>query len=170
MTMIKDRPIEVGDRVQPGHWEGDLIIGQGSASAMVTLRERVTHYGIIINLPADHTALTVNAAVQQAFAELPAHLARTLTWDQGTEMARHQDLAAATGLRIYFAERSSPWQRGANENFNGLARQFFPKNTDLSRHSHDHVNAITRLLNERPRKTLGFQTPASRFRMATNAA
>jgi len=170
MTMIKDRPVEVTDRVQPGHWEGDLIIGQGSASAMVTLRERVTHYGIIINLPGDHTALTVNAAVQQAFAELPPHLTRTLTWDQGSEMARHQDLATATGLRIYFAERSSPWQRGANENFNGLARQFFPKNTDLSVHSHQHVTAITRLLNGRPRKTLGFHTPAHRFRTARNAA
>jgi transposase, IS30 family len=123
-----------------------------------------------VNLPGDHTALTVNAAVHQAFAKLPPHLARTLTWDQGTEMARHQDLAAATGLKIYFAERSSPWQRGANENFNGLARQFFPKNTDLSLHSHEHVNTITRLLNDRPRKTLGYQTPAARFRAASRAS
>jgi len=170
MTMIKDRPTEVQDRVEPGHWEGDLIIGLGSRSAMITLRERVTHYGIIINLPGDHTALTVNAAVRQAFAQLPPHLVRTLTWDQGSEMARHQDLAAATGLSIYFAERSSPWQRGANENFNGLARQFFPKNTDLSRHSHEHVHGITALLNERPRKTLGYQTPTARFRAAAKAA
>jgi IS30 family transposase len=169
MTMIKDRPAAVQDRVEPGHWEGDLIIGLGSKSAMITLRERVTHYGIIVNLPADHTALTVNAAVRQAFAQLPPHLVRTLTWDQGSEMARHQDLAAATGLSIYFAERSSPWQRGANENFNGLARQFFPKNTDLSRHSHEHVNSITALLNERPRKTLGYQTPTARFRAAAKA-
>lgn len=170
MTMIKDRPRQVQDRAEPGHWEGDLIIGQGSASAMITLRERVTHYGIIVNLPGDHTARTVNAALQQAFAPLPTHLVRTLTWDQGTEMARHQDLAAATGLDIYFAERSSPWQRGANENFNGLARQFFPKNTDLSVHSHESVESVTRLLNERPRKTLGYQTPAQRFRNATKAA
>ena len=170
MTMIKDRPTEVQDRVEPWHWEGDLIIGLGSRSAMITLRERVTHYGIIINLPGDHTALTVNAAVRQAFAQLPPHLVRTLTWDQGSEMARHQDLAAATGLSIYFAERSSPWQRGANENFNGLARQFFPKNTDLSRHSHEHVHGITALLNERPRKTLGYQTPTARFRAAAKAA
>ena len=127
MTMIKDRPVEVQDRVEPGHWEGDLIIGLGSASAMITLRERVTHYGIIVNLPSDHTARTVNAAVQQAFAQLPPHLVRTLTWDQGSEMARHQELAAATGLKIYFAERSSPWQRGANENFNGLAGSSSPK-------------------------------------------
>ena len=170
MTMIKDRPVEVQDRVEPGHWEGDLIIGLGSASAMITLRERVTHYGIIVNLPGDHTARTVNAAVQQAFAQLPPHLVRTLTWDQGSEMARHQELAAATGLKIYFAERSSPWQRGANENFNGLARQFFPKNTNLSQHSHKYVDAITSLLNERPRKTLGYQTPAARFRAASRAA
>lgn len=170
MTLIRDRPVEVQDRVEPGHWEGDLIIGLGSTSAMITLRERVTHFGIIVNLPGDHTALTVNAAVQQAFAQLPAHLGRTLTWDQGSEMARHQELAAATGLDIYFAERSSPWQRGANENFNGLARQFFPKNTDLSRHSHEHVAAVTRLLNERPRKTLGYQTPINRFRTAARAA
>ena len=169
-TMIKDRPVAVQDRVEPGHWEGDLIIGLGSTSAMITLRERVTQYGLIVNLPGDHTALTVNAAVQQAFAGLPSHLTRTLTWDQGSEMARHQELAAATGLNIYFAERSSPWQRGANENFNGLARQFFPKNTDLSRHSHEHVSAITRLLNERPRKTLGYQTPANRFKAASRAA
>lgn len=169
MTMIKDRPDEVTSRIEPGHWEGDLIIGLGSASAMITLRERVTHFGIIINLPGDHRAVTVNAALQHAFAQLPATLARTLTWDQGSEMARHQDLAAATGLSIYFAERSSPWQRGANENFNGLARQFFPKNTDLSQHTHEHVNAVTRLLNDRPRKALGYQTPAQRFRTAAKA-
>jgi IS30 family transposase len=137
---------------------------------MITLRERVTHYGMIVNLPGDHTALTVNAALQQVFGQLPPHLARTLTWDQGTEMARHQELATATGLKIYFAERSSPWQRGANENFNGLARQFFPKNTDLSLHSHQHVTTITHLLNTRPRKTLGYQTPAQRFRAASRAA
>ncbi len=170
MIMIKDRPDEVAARIEPGHWEGDLIIGLGSTSAMITLRERVTHYGIIINLPGDHRAVTVNAALQAAFDQLPAGLTRTLTWDQGSEMARHQDLATATGLRIYFAERSSPWQRGANENFNGLARQFFPKNTDLSQHTHEHVTAITRLLNERPRKTLDYQTPAQRFREAAKAA
>ena len=170
MTMIKDRPAEVQDRVEPGHWEGDLIIGLGSRSAMITLRERVTHYGIIVNLPADHTALTVNAALHQAFDQLPPHLVRTLTWDQGSEMARHQDLAAATGLRIYFAERSSPWQRGANENFNGLARQFFPKNTDLSRHSDEHVHGITALLNGRPRKTLGYQTPTACLRAAAKVS
>jgi IS30 family transposase len=164
MTMIDKRPAEVEDNQQAGNWEGDLIVGVGSASAMVTLRERKTQFGIIVNLPVDHTAASVNAAVIAAFASIPAHLKRTLTWDQGTEMARHQDLAAATGIDIYFAERCSPWQRGANENFNGLARQYFPKGTDLSVHSDAHVATVTKELNARPRKTLGYLTPAARFR------
>jgi hypothetical protein len=107
--------------------EGDLILGEGCGSAMVTLRERVTQFGIIVNLPIDHTAVSVNAAVTAAFAQLPAHVTRTLTWDQGVEMARHRELATATGMPIFFAERSSPWQRGSNENFNGLARQYYPE-------------------------------------------
>lgn len=164
MTMIGQRPPEVETKAEAGHWEGDLIVGPGSASAMVTLRERKTHYGIIINLPADHTAATTNEAITRAFATLPSHLKRTLTWDQGVEMARHQELAAATGLRIYFAERSSPWQRGANENFNGLARQYFPKSTDLSGHSEEHVKRVCTELNTRPRKGLGYLTPAAKFR------
>jgi transposase, IS30 family len=127
MTMIDERPAEVETKQQAGHREGDLIVGIGSASAMMTLRERKTHYGIIINLPIDHTASSVNAAATAVFATMPAHMRRTLTWDEGAAMARHRDLAAATGVKIYFAERSSPWQRGANENFNGLARQYFPK-------------------------------------------
>lgn len=119
-TMIDARPSEVAAREQVGHWEGDLIVGAMSASAMVTLRERVTQYGMIINLPGDHSSASVNAAVAAAFATLPAHLARTLTWDQGVEMAGHRALAAATGVAIYFAQRASSWQRGASENFNGL--------------------------------------------------
>jgi transposase, IS30 family len=126
MTMIDQRPVEVETRQQAGHWEGDLILGVGCTSAMMTLRERKTQYGIVINLPVDHTAETVNAAAIKVFAALPPHLKRTLTWDQGVEMARHRDLATATRLAIYFAERSSPWQRGANENYNGLLRQYFP--------------------------------------------
>jgi IS30 family transposase len=105
-----------------------------------------------------------------AFAAMPAHLTKTLTWDQGTEMASHLDFTAASGITVYFAERSSPWQRGANENFNGLARQYFPKGTDLSVHSTGHVAAVTDELNTRPRKTLGYQTPAARFRGAARAA
>lgn len=163
MTMISDRPAEVETRLEAGHWEGDLIVGPGSVSAMVTLRERKTQYGIIINLPHGHTAALTNQAIIGAFAALPTHLKRTLTWDQGVEMARHKELATATGLRIYFAERSSPWQRGANENFNGLARQYFPKGTDLSVHSDEHVRRICEELNTRPRKSLGYLTPATVF-------
>ncbi|WP_249933074.1 IS30 family transposase [Blastococcus sp. CCUG 61487] len=114
MTMIDQRPAEVETKQQAGHWEGDLILGVGCASAMMTLRERTTQYGIVINLPVDHTAETVSAAATAAFAPLPAHMKRTLTWDQGVEMARHRELARATGVAIYFAQRCSPWQRGAN--------------------------------------------------------
>jgi len=149
---------------QAGHWEGDLIVGVGSASAMVTLRERKTHYGIIINLPHGHTAVQTNQAIITAFSTMPTHLKRTLTWDQGVEMARHQELSAATGLRIYFAERSSPWQRGANENFNGLARQYFPKGTDLSVHTDEHVKKVCDELNARPRKSLNYRSPATALR------
>lgn len=163
MTMISDRPAEVETKAQAGHWEGDLIVGPGSASAMVTLRERKTQYGIIINLPFGHTAALTNQAIITAFSALPAHLKRTLTWDQGVEMARHRELAAATGLHIYFAERSSPWQRGANENFNGLAREYFPKGTDLSVHSDQHVEQVCDELNNRPRKSLRYLTPAALF-------
>jgi IS30 family transposase len=159
MTMIDKRPAEVETKKTAGNWEGDLILGTGCASAMVTLRERKTQYGIVINLPDDHTAATVNQAVAGAMAALPRHLKKTLTWDQGTEMARHLELAAATGIDIYFAERSSPWQRGANENFNGLLRQYFPKGTDLSIHSHAHVAHVMEELNTRPRKLLGYRTP-----------
>jgi IS30 family transposase len=164
MTMIDQRPAEVETKQQAGNWEGDLILGIGCTSAMATLWERKTHYGIVINLPADHTAQTVNAAVTAAFASVPPHLKRTLTWDQGAEMARHLDLSAATGIPIYFAEAHSPWQRGANENYNGLLRQYFPRGTDLSVHTDAHVDAVMNEINTRPRKTLGYDTPAARFR------
>lgn len=162
-TMIDQRPAEVETKQRAGDWEGDLILGVGCRSAMMTLRERKTQYGIVVNLPADHTAETVNDAAIKAFAALPPHLKRTLTWDQGVEMARHRELAAATGVKIYFAERCSPWQRGANENYNGLLRQYFPKGTDLSRHSDAHVAAVMHELNTRPRKGLAYDTPAARF-------
>ena len=164
MTMIDQRPAEVETKQQAGHWEGDLILGVGCRSAMMTLRERKTQYGIVVNLPVDHTAETVNAAATKAFASLPPNLKRTLTWDQGTEMARHRDLATATGVEIYFAERCSPWQRGGNENYNGLLRQYFPKGTDLSVHSETHVAAVMNEINTRPRKGLEYDTPAARLR------
>jgi len=166
-TMINQRPASAETKLEAGHWEGDMIIGVGSASAMVTLRERTTQYGVIVNLPHDHTAASVNAAVTGAFTAMPAHMKRTLTWDQGVEMARHQDLTAATGVRIFFAERSSPWQRGANENYNGLVRQYFPKGTNLAVHSPTHVAYVTAELNERPRRGLGYDTPAFRFAKET---
>jgi IS30 family transposase len=169
MTMIDQRPAEVETRLEAGHWEGDLIVGVGSVSAMMTLRERKTQYGVIVNLPLDHTAASVNAAAISAFATLPAHLKRTLTWDQGVEMASHEELTKRTGVPVYFAERSSPWQRGANENFNGLARQYFPKGTNLAVHSVEHVSHVMRELNERPRKTLGYDTPAARFKAERTA-
>jgi len=168
MTMIDQRPAEVETRLEAGHWEGDLIVGVGSVSAMMTLRERKTQYGIIVNLPLDHTAASVNAAATAAFANLPPHLKRTLTWDQGVEMARHEELTKTTGVPVYFAERSSPWQRGANENFNGLARQYFPKGTNLALHSEKHVAHVQRELNERPRKNLGYDTPAARLKAEHN--
>ena len=163
MTMIDKRPTEVEDRKQAGHWEGDLIVGLGSISAMVTLRERKTQYGIIVNLPQDHTAASVNAAITKAFATLPRQLKRTLTWDQGIELAWHERLTEATGVPVFFAERSSPWQRGANENFNGLARQYFPKGTNLALHPAEHVTKVVKELNDRPRKTLSYDTPTERF-------
>lgn len=163
MRMLTERPAEAADKQIAGHWEGDLIVGVGSVSAMVTLRERTTQYGIVVNLPEDHTARSVNTAIETAFRLVPAHLKRSLTWDQGVEMAAHEQLTAATDVPVFFAERSSPWQRGANENFNGLLRQYFPKGTDLAAHSHDHVRAVMDQLNSRPRKTLGYDTPAFRF-------
>ncbi len=170
MTMISERPVEVERRERVGDWEGDLIVGVGSASAMVTLRERVTQYGIVVNLPDDHTAASVNRAVIAAFAGLPPQLKQTLTWDQGVEMARHQDLAAATGVPVFFAERSSPWQRGANENYNRLLRQYFAKGTDLSLHSTEAVKTVENELNTRPRKGLGYATPAEKLREAMRQA
>jgi IS30 family transposase len=168
MTMIDQRPAEVETRLEAGHWEGDLVIGIGSVSAMVTLRERKTQFGIVVNLPHDHTAASVNAAVAGTFAKLPPALKRTLTWDQGVEMAWHEELTKTTGVPVYFAERSSPWQRGANENFNGLLRQYFPKGTNLAVHSAKHVTHVMRELNTRPRKTMNYETPAARFKAERN--
>lgn len=170
MMMIHERPADVDDKVVPGHWEGDLILGAGCVSAMITLRERVTQYGIVINLPRDHTSATVNAEITRAFRRLPNHLKRTLTWDQGVEMAGHAELTHATGVPVFFAERSSPWQRGANENFNGLLRQYFPKGTDLSQHSSKRVAQVMNELDTRPRKKLDYDTPAARFNAARTLA
>jgi IS30 family transposase len=160
MVMISERPAEVEDRAVPGHWEGDLIIGKDSASAIGTLVERATRFVLLLHLPERHGAPEVEAAMAEAMSRLPAVLRKTLTWDQGSEMANHAKIAAATGLDIYFCDPHSPWQRGSNENTNGLLRQYFPKSSDLSIYPADYLDYVALQLNRRPRKTLAWKTPA----------
>jgi len=160
MVLIADRPGEVEDRAVPGHWEGDLIVGADSASAIGTLVERTTGFTLLLHLPDNHGALAVQQAMVAAMADLPDTLRRTLTWDQGSEMANHAQIATQTGLDIYFCDPHSPWQRGTNENTNGLLRQYFPKGTDLSRWGPGFLAKVAAELNNRPRKRLDWRTPA----------
>ena len=160
MVMIADRPAEVEDRAVPGDWEGDLITGTENKSAIGTLVERTTRFTLLLHLPNGHGAEALQAAIAATMTELPAHLRRSLTWDQGIEMANHAAISVAADLDIYFCNPHSPWQRGTNENTNGLLRQYFPKGTNLNAHTPERLAAVAEQLNARPRKIHGFRTPA----------
>jgi IS30 family transposase len=164
MMMISDRPAEVDDRAVPGHWEGDLITGELNKTAIGTLVERATRYTMLLHLPNGHEAESVRDAIIAAMNDLPAHLRGSLTWDQGAEMARHKQVSIATDMQVYFCDPASPWQRGSNENTNGLLRQYFPKGTELRVYSPADLEHVAQELNGRPRKTLGWDTPAERLR------
>ena len=163
MLSIEERPAEVADRTVPGHWEGDLLTG-ASDTHIVTLVERHSRFTMLVKLPRKDTT-TVVAALAKHIRKLPEQLRRSLTWDQGKEMSGHKRFTVATNVQVYFCDPRSPWQRGSNENTNGLLRQYFPRGTDLSRFSQAYLNGIALRLNQRPRKTLAFETPANRLQL-----
>ncbi|WP_434596177.1 IS30 family transposase [Streptomyces sp. A5-4] len=163
MVMISERPAEAADRAVPGHWEGDCIVGPSHRSAIGTLVERSTRYVMLVHLSDGHRAEHFHVALANTVKSLPPQLKRSLTWDQGNEMARHHVFSTAADMPVYFCEPGSPWQRGSNENTNGLLRQYFPKGTDLSAHTREELDIVAAELNSRPRKTLGWETPAERL-------
>lgn len=158
---IRERPAQVEDRAVPGHWEGDLLVGSDH-SHIATLVERKSRFVMLVKVPSNDTQ-TVVTALTRRVRKLPKQLRRSLTWDRGHEMAHHKDFSLATDVKVYFCDPHSPWQRGSNENTNGLLRQYFPKGTDLSGHSQTHLDRVALRLNQRPRETLGFQTPADKL-------
>ena len=160
MVNISERPPGIEDRAVPGHWEGDLIVGKNGKSAIGTLVERASRYVALLHLPNGHSAEEVEKAMTAATEQLPDTLWKTLTWDQGKEMSNHAQITIATGLEIYFCDPAKPWQRGSNENTNGLLRQYFPKGTDLSVHDADYLAFVSAQMNRRPRKTLGWVKPS----------
>jgi IS30 family transposase len=161
-VMISERPAEVADRAVPGHWEGDLIMGR-RMTAIATLVERHSRYVMLLRLPAGNTAESVRTAIAKRIVTLPTQLRRSLTWDQGKEMAEHARFTIDTGVQVYFCEPKSPWQRGSNENTNGLLRQYLPRTTDMSALTQQQLDRIARSLNGRPRQTLGWLTPSQAF-------
>lgn len=162
MVMISDRPAEAADRAVPGHWEGDLLLGK-RPTGIATLVERTSRYTQLVALPDGHQAEPVRAALAQSIASLPVQLRRSLTWDQGKEMAEHTRFTVDSGVQVYFCDPNSPWQRGTDENTNGLLRQYFPQRTDLAAITQEQLDAVAAELNGRPRKTLGWMTPAERY-------